>query len=413
MDKSTAYEVTTTTQDQATAGFVDMLKQIRLDNLLQRLMEISDRRDDATAEIERLRADIIKLIDSNRGGIKGVHGFIGERVQVVFCNARAIIQGENPLYYLVDDNGMTDYLRGNVLIQQKACISDKALGLTHVLAHADKYPAFLNQNGVYQIPKDFYEIYIRYIGMSKEAAGKLLKDDYRMWRRVQSFHNAAPKIKVEPMVVTYSEIQAGNVMDSIERETEHIEKYCQDQKVLAKIASRPTWSEGIKVTATSATIEGLVDGGLSLAKHIRQDKRIRDLDKHDWSEIGIDAAKGVGKGAVRGAVTYSATNLLNMPAPIATAGVTAAFGVGKEVKSLRAGDITKRQFGYTVSEVIADTAVSAISSELGKRLIRIPVVGPLVGNAIGIFIWSLGKNIFRKASKASLINMLGGSAILA
>lgn len=399
MEKSTVYEVTTTTRDQATAGFVDMLKQIRLDNLLQKLTEISGRRDDATAEIETLRADIIKLIDSNRGGIKGVHGFIGERVQVVFCNARAIIQGEDPLYYLVDDNGMTDYLRGDVLIQQKACISDKALGLTHVLEHADKYPAFLDQNGVYQIPKDFYEIYSRYIGMPKETAGKLLKDEYRMWLRVQSFHNAAPNIKVEPMVVMYSEIQAGNVMDTIERENECIEKTCHDQEALAKIASRPTWSEGIKVTATSAAIEGLVDGGLSLAEHTRQGKRIRDLDKHDWSEIGIDAAKGVGKGAMRGAVTYSATNLLNVPASVATAGVTAAFGVGEEVNALRAGEITKQQFKYAVSEVIADTAVSAISAELGRRLIRITVVGPLVGNAIGMFLWGLGKNIFRKSFK--------------
>lgn len=401
MEKSIVYEVTTTTRNQATAGFVDMLKQIRLDNLLQKLTDISGRRDDATAEMEALRADIIKLIDSNRGGIKGVHGFIGERVQVVFCNARAILRGEDPLYYLVDDNGMTDYLRGDVLIQQKACISDKALGLTHVLGHADKYPAFLDRNGVYQIPKDFYEIYTRYIGMPKETAGKLLKDEYRMWLRVQSFHNAAPDIKVEPMVVTYSEIQAGNVMDTIEREAERIEKTCHDQEALAKIASRPTWSEGIKVTAASAAIEGLVDGGLSLAEHTRQGKRIRDLDKYDWSEIGIDAAKGVGKGAVRGAVTYSAANLLNVSAPVATAGITAAFGVWKEVKALRAGDITKQQFGFAVSEVIADTAVSAISAELGRRLIHIPVVGHLVGNAIGMFLWGLGKNTFRKFFKES------------
>lgn len=257
MKKNIIYKITTTTQDQVTASFVDMLKQKRLDKLLQRWTEISNRQGNATAEIEALRTDIVKLIDSNRGGIKGVHGFIGERVQVVFCNARAIIQGNAPLYYLVDDNGMTDYLRGNVPIQQKACISDRALGLTHVLEHANKYPSFLDQNGVYQIPKEFYKMYVRYIGMSKEAAGRLLKDEYRMWCRVQSFHNVAPNIKVEPMVVSYSEIQAGNVMDTIECETERIEKYCRIQKTLARIASRPTWSEGMKVTVTSAAIEAL------------------------------------------------------------------------------------------------------------------------------------------------------------
>lgn len=364
-----------------------------------RLTEIAERRDDATAEIEKLRVDIIKLIDSNRGGIKGVHGFIGERVQVVFCNARAIIQGENPLYRLVDDNGMTDYLRGDVLIQQKACISDKALGLTHILDHANKYPAFLDQKGVYQIPKDFYEIYTRFIKMPKEVAGKLLKEDYRMWSRVQSFHDAAPDIRVEPMVVTYNEIQAGSVIDTIKCETESIEKLCHEQEVLAKSASQPTWLEGIKITATSAAIEGLADGGLSLVEHTLQGKRIRDFDNTDWSEIGIDAAKGVGKGVIRGAATYFATNLLNVPAPIITSSVTAAFRVRKEVKSLNVGVITKQQFGYSVSEVVADAAVSAISAEAGKRLIRIPILGPLVGNAVGMFIWGMGKKVIRKAFK--------------
>ena len=35
MEKSIVYEVMTITRDQATAGFVDMLKQVRLDNLLR------------------------------------------------------------------------------------------------------------------------------------------------------------------------------------------------------------------------------------------------------------------------------------------------------------------------------------------------------------------------------------------
>ena len=71
------------------------------------------------------------------------------------------------------------------------------------------------------------------------------------------------------------------------------------------------------------------------------------------------------------------------------------------MKHLRDGDITEQQFGYSVLEAIADTTVGAISAELGKRLIHIPVVGPLVGNAIGMFIWGLGKSFLRKASKAS------------
>ena len=59
------------------------------------------------------------LLLQNRGGTTGMHGFIGERVQVSFSNARAVMQGQEKAYTLIDDNGMTDYLRGNTLIQQK------------------------------------------------------------------------------------------------------------------------------------------------------------------------------------------------------------------------------------------------------------------------------------------------------
>lgn len=70
-----------------------------------------------------------------------------------------------------------------------------------------------------------------------------------------------------------------------------------------------TLQEGLKVTACSAALEGLVDGGVSILEHKQERGKIRNFEKEDWKEIGIDTAKGVGKGAVRGAAVYAATNV--------------------------------------------------------------------------------------------------------
>ena len=211
MEKKTYQEIASTTQAQTTGAFVGTLNEIRLHELLRRYSEIDCHKAGAEQELQALREEIKTLIESNRGGATGMHGFIGERVQVSFSNARAVMQGQEKTYTLIDDNGMTDYLRGNTPIQQKACISDKALGLTHVADPAENYPVFIQDNGIYQIPKDFYEKYQRFVNMTEEVALKLRKEDLRMWKRVQEFKSAVPEAKVESMVVTYDEIQAGAV----------------------------------------------------------------------------------------------------------------------------------------------------------------------------------------------------------
>lgn len=200
-EKKVYQEIASTTQAQTTGAFIGTLNEIRLHELVKRYAEIDCHKAGADQELQALREEIKNLIESNRGGTTGMHGFIGERVQVSFSNARAVMQGQEKAYTLIDDNGMTDYLRGNTLIQQKACLSDKALGLTHIAAHAEKYPVFIQENGIYQIPKDFYAKYQRFVNMAEETALKLRKEDLRMWKRVQEFKAAIPEAKVEPMVV--------------------------------------------------------------------------------------------------------------------------------------------------------------------------------------------------------------------
>ena len=390
--KKTSYgEMTKATQEQATGAFVDTLNAIRLRELVRRYAEIDRRKAGADQELESLVRDIKKLIESNRGGTTGMHGFIGERVQVGFCNERAVMQGLKASYRLIDDNGMTDYMRNDILIQQKACQSDKALGLTHIVAHSKKYPCYVEKNGIYQIPKDFYMKMQKFMNMPESEAFKLRKEDLRMWRKVQEFKTAMPGVKVESMVVTYGEIQVGAVESTIEKEKASVQKEYNKQRNEAEYACRPTVTEGIKATAASAAIEGVTDGVVSVLEHKQDGKKIKDFDREDWKEIGIDAAKGAGKGAARGAIVYAATNVAHIPAGAASAAVTGGVVIVENAVKYAKGECDGKECLGKIADGCMLTAVSAVSAEIGKKLIPIPVVGPILGSAIGTGIYKLAK----------------------
>ena len=390
-EKKVYQEIVSTTQAQTTGAFIGTLNEIRLHELVKRYAEIDCHKAGADQELQALREEIKNLIESNRGGTTGMHGFIGERVQVSFSNARAVMQGQEKAYTLIDDNGMTDYLRGNTLIQQKACLSDKALGLTHVAAHAEKYPAFIQENGIYQIPKDFYAKSQRFVNMAEETALKLRKEDLRMWKRVQEFKTAVPEANVEPMVVTYDEIQAGAVNGTIDREMAAVEKEYRKQRNAAENACKPTVQEGLKVAACSAALEGIVDGSISILEHKQERGKIRDFEKEDWKEIGIDTAKGIGKGAIRGTAVYAATNIVHVPADVASATVTGAFGVIENSSRYIKGECTGKECAIGIADACASAAVSALSTKLGRRFIPIPFLGPLIGNAAGTLLYKVAK----------------------
>lgn len=392
--------VISSSEEQATGAFVDMLNDIRAEELLRKYEEAAVRKAGADRELAKLKEEIEQLIESNRGGKTGMHGFIGERVQVGFSNARAIQEGKSPLYTLVDDNGMTDYFRGKTPIQQKACISDKSLGLTHVIDHSEKYPMFLKVNGVYQIPRDFYEKYKRFLNMPEENALKLRKEDLRMWRRVQEFKAAMPDAKVEPMVVTYAEIQANAVGTTIEKEAAESQARYQNERISAEYSCRATFEEGVKVAVCSALLEGVVEGGISLAEHVQDGKRIQDFSKEDWKEIGFDTAKGGCKGAIRGAAVYAATNTLNIPSSAATAAVTGVFIITDETAKYYRGESSAEEYTHAITEGCMDVIVSAVFSELGKKLIPIPILGSIIGNAVGMFVYKMTKTVFQIGSSS-------------
>ncbi len=380
------------TQEQASAAWINYLNQLRLDELFDALSKQDMNLENALIEMNKLKKSIVsEVVDKNRGGNKGMHGFIGERVQVYIENARKLIEGLSQDYNLIDDNGPTDYMRRSIPIQQK-CVQNK-FGLDAIKEHAEKYPGFID-NGIYQIPKDYYEKLKKLAVLKTNEAGKLTGSDYRIWKEIQDLQNEyrVGFEKIEPMVADYSEIQAGKFDDTIEREKESLKNKSQELKDNAYEKSRPTLKEGAKVTAVSAAMEGGVSFCLKVIGKLKSGKRLNEFTEDDWKDVGLTTAADTAKGGIRGASVYALTNFTATPANVASALVTATFGIVSQANQFGKGSIDSEEFIINSEIVCLDVSISAISSILGQIAIPVPVLGALIGNVVGLFMYGIAKD---------------------
>ena len=237
--------VITTTKDQSSALITDTLNQIRAEHLCHDLKRIDIDYNNACNELQYGMDSIKHVIISNRGGQKGMHGFIAERAQVHISNSNALVNGKKPMYTLLDDNGPTDYLCGDTLIQQKACRSGGMLGLDHVQNHANTYAFYVNAGGIYQIPKDFFETYSRLLHTPESIATKMRNDDYKLWQKIHTFAQENPDITIEPMVVTYDEIQASTIQETLMQVSEDHIRIRKERTKEAVSLHKSTFKEGV------------------------------------------------------------------------------------------------------------------------------------------------------------------------
>lgn len=131
------------TQEQAVASWVQYLNTIKFENLMNNLNKQDTNLDEAIASLDNTLNEINKLINSNRGGEKGIHGFIAEISEVGIGNAKENIKGKNSVYEWINDNGATDLLRNRINIQQK--YYQKDLSLSAINEHL-KNILILNKN---------------------------------------------------------------------------------------------------------------------------------------------------------------------------------------------------------------------------------------------------------------------------
>lgn len=382
---------------QADAVVVDTVNAVRINHLLEKLAAINRNRSGAEEEIKILKAEVQKLLTTNRGGLDGIHGFLGETSQVHISNIRAFINGDEPLYILLDDNSMTDYLRGMQIIQQKACQANGYLGLDAIKRHMAKYPNFIEEGGIYQIPKDMYERYTWLRDLPIDVAMKLRSEDLTLWRYIRRFTENNPNVVIEPMEVSYPEIQAGSINNTVKKVEAQTNQEFKKQFDEARAEHAPTLKEFLKICGISAAIEGSVSAGIDFIQKLKNGKKISEFTKQDVKEVLGCFSIGCGKGAFRGGIIYIATNFIKTPASVASGLATAIMGIVHNWYLYLRKRISKKAFLNNSLFITIETAASVACAVVGKRLFKKhPVIGTIMGSILG----SSGVNYIKQTAFA-------------
>lgn len=385
-----------TNQEQAVAAWVNYLNQLRLDNLLSAFRQQDVNLEDALASVdEAIRKIDLEVVTSNRGGVKGMHGFIAEVAEVGVGNARSQILGEGAVYQWVNDNGPVDLMRGGVEIQQKFVAAGGRFGLGAVAEHLEKYPDFVTSGGKYQIPSGHFDVIRKLHDMPREEAGRLLTRNgdgpsFRDWERVQAFFDKGSVgiESLEPSTLDYHEVQRGVYESTLGAEKDALRSADQTLREDAYQASRPKLKEGAKASLVAAAVEGGTAFVMAVVQKRREGKKLKDFTGDDWTEIAGDTGLGAVRGGVRGLSIYSLTNYTATSAAVAGSIVTAAFGIAEQANKLRRGEIDELEFIEAAELVSLEAAFSGLSSFVGQALIPVPVLGAVIGNTVGMVMYS-------------------------
>ena len=390
-------------QEQAVASWVNYLNQVRLDRLMEALQRQDQNWDQAVSTLKDTLSTINKkIIERNRGGLKGMHGFIAEVVECGIGNAREQVQGRMPVYEWINDNGPADILRNGVQIQQKFVASGNHLSLQAITQHFEKYPDFLSQGGKYQIPEDHYKQIKRFLSISKVQANKMPTStgefSLKQWKEVHDFFDKGSiKLQdIEPSKLKYDQVQMNRINDTIQGEKQSLREVDKKIRNDAYDASKSSLEQGVKVAAVSAAIEGGAAFVSEVAKKRKSGKKIGEFDSKDWEEVFKESGIGGVKGGIRGVSIYAFTNFTATPAAVASALCTTSFGMAEQAHLLRTGKITQEQFIMNSEILCLDTSVSALSSFIGQALIPVPVLGAVIGNTVGTLLYQVAKDNFTK-----------------
>lgn len=397
------------TQEQAVASWINYLNQVRIDRLLEALSREQDNLEAALNTINETLRIISKDIVNNglgRGGEHGIHGFIAEVAEVGVGNACEQIEGRAPRYEWINDNGPADLRRGAELVQQKFVNSGGHLSLQAIQKHFQTYPDFLDNGGKYQIPADHYEKIKWLLSISEKDANKMPaasgEFSLRQWKEVHEFfkNGNIPLDKIEASALDYKSVQKNTYEQTLESEKQDLRARNKERRDQAYQESKPTLAEGAKATAIAAAVEGGMSFCMAVASKRRNGKRITDFDQDDWKDIGVDTGIGTVKGGIRGVSIYLLTNCAATPAAIASAIVTASFGIAEQAHQFRQGNLDEETFIENSEILCLDAAVSALSSYAGQVIIPVPVVGAVIGNAVGTMLYQLAKdNLSSKEQK--------------
>jgi hypothetical protein len=388
-------------QEQAVASWINYLNQVRITQLIESLSKQTTNFKEAIGMVNST-FDIIQstIIERNRGGVAGMHGFIAEIAECGIGNARQLIEGKASNYSWINDNGPVDLVRDGIEIQQKFVNSGGYLSLKAIKEHLTKYPEFTSNGGVYQVPSNHYEKIKYLLDMPKEVADKMPTSagefSLKQWKEVHLFFESGEMDfkSIESSILSYDSVQVNRIEKTIETEKVEIKKTDEIKREAAYEKSLPTFKEGIKATVISSIFEGGTAFCMGIVKKKKAGKKIADFNESDWVDVLGESGRGTIKGGIRGASIYSLTNFTATPSAVASAIVTASFGMAEQAHLFRIGKIDEVLFIENSELLCLEASVSALTSFIGQALIPIPVLGAVIGNTVGTMMYQIAKDSF-------------------
>ncbi|MEU1550866.1 hypothetical protein [Nocardia sp. NPDC005745] len=404
---SDAAEFVTGTQEHAVASWVSYLNQLRIDNLLGALSQQDEHlRDALTSVDEAVRKIDLEVVAANRGGQRGMHGFIAEIAEVGIGNARKQILGHEAVYQWVNDNGPVDLMRGSVEIQQKFVAAGGRFSLGAIAEHLQKYPEYVRNGGKYQIPRDHFEVIQRLHALSPEEASKLSRSgdgpSLRDWQRVQAFFQTRSVgfESLEPSTLQYDEVQRDVYTATMAAEKGSLHATDRSLREDAYQRSRPTLREAGTAALTAAAAAGATVFVLAVVAKRREDKRLNEFSERDWIDLAGETGSGFGKGGVRGLSIYALTNFTATSAAVASSVVTTSFSIAEQANQLRRGQIDELEFIGNSELIALEAAVRALASCVGQATIPIPVLGAVIGTTVGTVLYKAAASSLTKREAA-------------
>lgn len=401
--------------EQGIAAYVDYLNNLRLSDLLKnldliltnetdKLADLAARQAKALSNLDWAKSEIDNLINTNRGGDTGVHGFIAEFAETGIRNAKDAFDGLRKSVVILNDNGPADIL-----------LNGKEAQMKFYANLADEIKQASNYQGMKMMyPKDHIEIFEKIMNGEKtiEFHGGRLSN--AQINHIKQLIEDERKLRGEPFdkwikssVLNYKDVQKGTIDQTISNEVDDINKKAANQKadiksdadkdrIAAHQKSQASFGEATKAAGIGAAVQGGLNLGIFVYKKHKDGKEIWEFTAEDWKESGIETAKGAIKGGISGYAIYGLTNVCHLAAPSAGAITSGTFGLANAVIKFRTGEVDDDGFIDLVTMNAIDATGAAVGAAIGQAVIPVPVVGALVGSIVATTALSLCKGMLSK-----------------
>ena len=411
--------------DQLIGASVDYINQTRIQSLLtqvenvvvaseKQLSRINFNYNEALKELNSGKLKIDEYILKNRGGEKGLHGFIAEAAQASISNSKKLMDGFKKEIQHLDDNGKADLLINNEPVQVKFYNS-----IPDGLATAKNY-----DDMAMMYPKDTMDIIKKVLAKEKHIE---TKDGVLSAHKIEKISNLIedeskrrslpPEKWLMSSTLDYEEVQKGKISATMSRENQTLRKEFQDkkshtltekEKSVNKIRQnhKANFKEANKAALVGASIQGGITLGYEIYNKSKEGKNVWQYNIDDWQELGLSSGKSAIKGYVTGSSIYLMTNTLGLSAPLASAATSATFNLVNTIKLYRKNEIDEQGFIDSIISSSFDLSGATIGAIIGEAIIPIPILGAVIGTSITSSVLQVGKDILNKSEKNILLDYL-------